>query len=185
MTYTPNVPQETQTIAFTQPIIQKNFMYIDTAMKIDHAWNGNEINSQADGSHQKISLPNQPTDITGALPTGISAIIYAIGGNIFSWNGAKRPISGITVTGSNTFNASPVALTTLPNDCIGYLMFFESTVFTQQVGPAFHFMTNAGVGTVTNQPSLSSFQIQCTTTSLTATYSGSITTSYKIIYWPI
>ena len=79
MTYTPNVPQATQTIAFTQPIIEANFQYIDTAMKIDHAWNGNEINSQADGSHQKISLPNQPTDIA-SLSTGIASVIYAIEG---------------------------------------------------------------------------------------------------------
>lgn len=155
-------------------------------MKVDHAWNGNEINSQADGTHQKISLPNQPTDITGALPTGISSIIYAIGGNIFAWNGAKRPVSGITVTGSNTFNASPVVLTVLPNDCIGYVMFVESNIAGQLVGPSFSFMTNAGVGTVTNKPALSSFSIQCATTSLTASFGpGSLTTSYKIIYWPI
>lgn len=185
MTYTPNVPQATQTIAFTQPLIQANFTYIDTAMKVDHAWNGNEINSQADGTHQKISLPNQPVDITGALPTGISSIIYAIGGNIFAWNGAKRPVSGITVTGSATFTAAPTTIATLPANCIGYLMFFESTVAGQQVGPAFTFMTNASVGTVTNSPSLSSFQIRCATTTLAATYSGSINTSYKIIYWPI
>ncbi len=186
MTYTPNVPQATQTIASTQGPIEANFQYIDTAMKVDHAWNGNEINSQADGSHQKISLPNQPADITGALPTGIASIVYAIGGNIFAWNGTKCPVSGVNIIGSNTFSTSPVSLATLPNDCIGYIMFFESVVVGQQVGPAFTFMTNAGVGTVTNKPSLSNFTIQCTTTNLTALYGpGTITTNYKIIYWPI
>jgi hypothetical protein len=184
-TYTPNVPQETQTIAFTQPLIENNFIYINTAMKIDHAWNGNEIASQADGSHQKISFPNQPANITGALPTGISAIMYAIGGNIFSWNGAKRPVSGITVTGSNTFNTSPVSIATLPNDCIGYVMFVESTVAGQQIGPSFSFMTNAGVGTVTNRPATSTFSIRCAATNLQATHDTAITTTYKIIYWPI
>ena len=185
MTYTPNTPQASQTIAFTQPLIEANFTYVDTAMKVNHSWQGSFIGTEAAGSHKRLDMPNQGADIV-ALPTGISAVVYAIGGNIFSYNGAKRPVSGITVTGSNTFNATPVALTTLPADCIGYLMFFESTVFTQQVGPAFTFMTNASVGTVTNPPSLSKFAIQCTATSLTANYGpGSITTSYKIIYWPI
>jgi hypothetical protein len=185
MSYTPNVPQANQQIAATQAPILNNFTYINTAMRVNHTWNGNAINTEAAGSHQRLDFPNQGSDIN-TLPTGIAAVIYLKGGNLFSWNGAKRPLSGIMVTGSNTFNNTPVSLTTLPADCIGYVIFFESTVAGQQVGPVFTFMTISSVGTVTNVPPLSSFAIQCATTNLTATHSGGpITTTFKLIYWPI
>jgi hypothetical protein len=184
MTYTPNVPQATQTIAFTQKLIQDNFTYVDTALKVNHTWNGNGISTEAAGSHQRLDMPNQLANIV-ALPTGINAVIYAIGGNIYSYNGAKRPISGITVTGSLAFTASPQTIATLPADCIGYVMFFENTIITQQVGPVFHFMTNASVGTVTNPVGSTGFAVQCTTTNLTASHAPNLTTSFKIIYWPI
>lgn len=122
MTYTPNTPQATQTIAFTQPLILNNFDYIDTSMKVDHAWNGNEIDSQADGSHQKISLPNQPTDITGALPTGIASIAYATGNNLFAWNGSKQVLSGISGTGTLAITTTPQSVGTIPADCIGFIV---------------------------------------------------------------
>jgi hypothetical protein len=186
MTYTPNVPQATQTIAFTQPLIQGNFSYIDVAMKVDHAWNGNEINSQADGSHQKISLPNQPVDITGALPTGISAIMYAIGGNIFSWNGAKGPVSA--VSGSGTFAMTGVfqTIVSVPNNCIGFLVISGPSPGFTAIGSMFF-----SLGGVLHAPPLQNFSpiiiMSYAAASLNLQVHANIVynADYKFIYWPI
>ena len=190
MTYTNNTPQATQTIAFTQPLIENNFLYIDTAMKVDHAWNGNEINSQADGSHQKISLPNQPTDIVGALPTGISSIMYAIGGNIFSWNGAKRPVSGVSTSGTVTLQPSG-AIGSVANDCIGFVMVKTNNLITNfsltlgffAIGGTVYFQQ--AVQAVGSQTVVS---LSATGTALTLTAASNYATPntpYKLIYWPI
>lgn len=186
MTYTPNVPQATQTIAFTQPLIQGNFSYIDVAMKVDHAWNGNEIASQADGTHQKISLPNQPTDIVGALPTGISAIMYAIGGNLFAWNGAKRPVSGISGTGSLLVTVTPATIFTVPNDCIGFVAATRPVTSQCEV---YGFFSVAGVLAIqpiqntTNNPRIvqSGLDIQIFKIAAGTDYNS----TYKFIYWPV
>ncbi len=188
MTYTPNVPQATQTIASTQGPIEANFQYINTAMRIDHAWNGNEINSQADGSHQKISLPNQPTDIA-SLGTGIASVIYAIGGNLFAYNGAKQPITGTVVTGSITYTASPQTVATLPADCIGFAL-FSNTGGTVNIPYAF--ASAAGVlyvqsATFWNAPVVTAtrsslaLQVQRVTANQPIDFPG----VYKIIYWAV
>lgn len=191
MSYTNNVPQANQTIAFTQPLIQANFTYIDTAMKVDHAWNGNEINSQADGTHQKISLPNQPTDITGALPTGISSIIYAIGGNIFAWNGGKRPISGVAVSGTVNLTLAGNSIATLPNECHGFVTVWAGNNLVN-LAASYAFFMVGGVGyfqqSVQPVGSQTTIVISITGNTLNiARASGTdiLNAPYKIIYWPV
>ena len=120
MSYDPAVPQANQRISATQPIILANFAYLNAAFRQDHAFNGNEINAQAPGTHQKISLPNQPVDITGALPTGIALIIYCIAGQIFSWDGTKKTSIGANLGGGVlAISNVPVPVVTLPPDCQG------------------------------------------------------------------
>lgn len=189
MTYTPNVPQATQTIAITQGPIEANFQYIDTAMKIDHAWNGNEINSQADGSHQKISLPNQPTDIIGALPTGIASILYAIGGNLFAWNGTKQALTPVTISGTITFTITPQTVATLPADCIGFAVFSDTS---GSVNLPYAFYSGAGTlnvqsSTFWNAPVVTAFRsgLNLQVTRVIANQPVDFSGKYKIIYWPV
>lgn len=189
MTYTPNVPQATQTIAFTQPLIQANFTYIDTAMKVNHTWNGNAISTEANGSHQRLDFPNQASDIS-ALPSGIAAVVYSIGGNLFSWNGAKRPISGVSSTGTVTLQPSG-AIGSVANDCIGFVM-------VQTNNPIATFSITLGFfaigGTVYTQQSVQAVgsqtivSLSAVGTALTLSAASNYTltnTPYKIIYWPI
>jgi hypothetical protein len=195
MAYTANVPQANQQISATQAPILGNFTYINTAMQEDHAWNGNEINSQADGTHQQISLPNQPADITGALPTGIANIEYCIGGNLYSWNGTnKQIVSGRVVSGAVAlpFNvATNLTGVVLPNDCIGFAVIRSSN--TSNISYSNSFFRTAGtfysptayqqVGSssaiITIGLSGSQMQAICTT----APGLGSM--PFKVVWWPL
>src|SRR5271166_5811673 len=143
MAYTPNVPQGNQQIASTQNPILQNFTFLNTTLQADHAFNGNEISSQADGTHQKISLPNQSADITGALPTGIAAVEYCIGGNLYTWNGVKNPISGVSASGIFAMQTSFTTIITLPSDCIGFILIQLSPIYA-----VCNFTTISGVGGV-------------------------------------
>lgn len=190
MSYTPNVPQATQTIAFTQPLIEANFTYIDTAMKVDHAWNGNEIAGQADGSHQKISLPNQPVDITGALPTGIADIIYAIGGNIFAWDGtSKNPISAQWKEGIVAiFTSTPVTVLAMPANCIGYVMITEAPI-SANAAIAYPFLSFGGNYYCFNVSHYSNVKASAAVIGTNLVIANITGTNYacawKLIYWPI
>jgi hypothetical protein len=133
MAYFNNTPLATEQIASTQPKILANFAQLQTSLNLNHTFNGNAIGSEASGSHQRLDMPNQALDIT-SLPTGIAATVYAIGGNIFSWNGAKRPISGISNTVTDLeITTTPQTIITLPNNagvpnaCIGMLLIQSST----------------------------------------------------------
>ena len=190
-TYTPNTPQATQTIAFTQPLIEDNFTYIDTAMKVNHTWNGNQITTEAVGSHQRLDMPNLGGDIA-SLPTGINAVMYAIGGNIFSYNGAKRPVSAISGTGSLTVTTTGQSVATIPNDCVGFIVVqAQNLIFP--IACAYSFMTIAGTGyaqqSVVAVGSQTTIAISAASNNLTIQRGVSSGTDYvakyKYIYWPI
>lgn len=184
MTYTANTPQATQIIAATQPLIQGNFSYLDTALKVNHTFNGNGIGAEAAGSHQKLDFPNQGSDIA-ALPAGIAAVQYCIGGNLYTWNGAKRPLSGIaTVASISISSGGTTTLVTLPADSMG---FFIGGITVPALVAYASFSTISGVGVVSAS----------TSNSLTFSFSGlnlRITNNllvgigpvnFKYIYWPI
>lgn len=194
MSYNPNIPQPTERIADSQPQILGNFSYIQTAMQEDHAWNGNEINGQADGTHQQVSLPNQPADITGALPTGIAAIEYAIGGNLYTWNGAKNPVSGVSASGTFAIGTTFATIVTAPNNCIGFVLFqFANTSGSPLAGVCVHvpFFNIAGtlyVQPIPIPPPTGVKQVSALANGSNvqlAVISGSYTGAYKSIYWPI
>lgn len=65
-TYTPNVPQATQTIAFTQPLIQANFQYLQPTIGIDHNFSLNSATA-TNGYHKDIHIIPQadPVAIAG------------------------------------------------------------------------------------------------------------------------
>lgn len=203
MTYTPNVPQATQTIAQTQAPIFNNFTYIDDALQRDHTFNGNDINSEAAGYHQHVSSPNLGADVA-ALPTGIDAVMYAIGGNFFNYNGAKGPMSAVLQQGTINMTNVLQTLFTAPADSIGIATIFASTsALTTNVLAAYIFSsTSAGpppplpavfVGALNIVPGAGSYGGQL----LSATFSGldfqvrdpvnagPVPYYYKVIYWPM
>lgn len=51
--YTNNTPQASQTIAFTQPLIEGNFEYLENTIDEDHNFSGNDANA-TDGYHKVI-----------------------------------------------------------------------------------------------------------------------------------
>lgn len=178
MAYLPNIPQSTDIIASSQPDILGNFQYIQTTMQVDHTWNSNPI---TDGTHTKVSLPNQLSDITGALPAGIADIVYAIGGNLYAWNGtSKIPISAVASVTTATVAGTSIPITTLPNDCIGVAIgppssgsTYLSTVFMVISGTASYAAPIAGNRIGISGLTLTAF----------GAYTG--TFSFKYIYWPI
>lgn len=194
MAYTANVPQANQQISSTQAPILGNFTYINTAMQIDHAWNGNEINLQADGSHQKVSLPNQAVDITGALPTGIANIEYCIGGNLYAWDGTnKQIVSGRVASGSVAFPTinTPVNLTgaVLPNDCIGFVSVRSSNTLNISYGNVFfriagQFYIPTAYTQVGSSSAVMSFGISGNQLQASSTVAlGSM--PFKAVWWPL
>lgn len=186
MTYYNNIPQGNQRISTTQPLIQSNFGYIDTAMKVDHAWNGNEINGQADGTHQKISLPNQGADIA-ALPTGIDTIMYAIGGNLFAYNGAKQAVSAIKGFGKlTTTSNSYQTLITLPSNCVGFIFGNnQSNISISQRGTIFYTTTEATLTIKSCALDLGGGAFRIDSNNLQYLFSSGIFYEYQYIYWPL
>lgn len=190
MTYTPNTPQATQTIAFTQPLIQDNFTYVNTAMRVNHTWNGNQISTEANGSHQRLDFPNQLADIS-SLPTGVAAVVYSIGGNLYSYNGAKRPVSGVSVSATVNITTAPATLATLPNDCHGFVTVWAGNPFVN-LAASYAFFMVAGVGyfqqavqPVGSQTTLS-IGISANTLAISRSTGADIPNApYKVIYWPV
>jgi len=198
MTYTPNVPQANQQIAATQGPIQNNFTYIDTAMKINHTWNGNGISTEEAGSHQKVAFPNQGSDI-GSLPSGIASVLYSIGANLYAYNGAKNPVSGVSGSGTvaitttpDTFLTLPVTSGSSPIDTIGFVLFTQGP-FIGITTPIFTFFSLAGslyvgppIRNISGQegvdlfmsPSMNSLNIR-------RLNSSDYIATFKYIYWPI
>lgn len=75
MAYTNNVPQGNQQIATTQPIIQANFGYLQTAINQEHNFDTSDASKTY---HLKASMPNQADP--GSLPTGTNGQYYVSGG---------------------------------------------------------------------------------------------------------
>lgn len=195
MTYTENVPLATQTKAFTQSIIEANFQDNATAWRDNHTFvsaeNNNAIAGEANGSHQKMSMPNQSVDITGALPGGIATIMYAIGGNIFAWNGAKGPVSGVSGSGTQTINTVLTTILTLPANCIGLLCIYDNNVLPLTNGLTTVFFYSlagvlycsfAGLGGTTNVTTgVTGLNLKVRVASVGQTITNA---PYKYIYWP-
>jgi hypothetical protein len=186
MAYTPNTPQGNQTVSATQPQILGNFEFINDAMLQDHAWPNNEIGGQPDGTHQQVSLPNRG-DITSLL-TGINAVMYANSGNLFSWNGAKNPVSGVVQKGTLALTPTPQTVATLPNDCIGMVLYFANAASsppaaTINQGYAYFFYMVGGVNCINIQgiPAITVLS-RVSNNQLTAnTSGGNLTSLYKLI----
>jgi hypothetical protein len=198
MSYTPNVPQGNQQIASTQVPILNNFTYINTAMRVNHTWNGNGISTEAAGSHQRLDMPNQGSDIA-SLPSGIASVLYSIGSNLYAYNGNKNPVSGVSGSGTiaitttaQPFLTLPVTSGSSPIDTIGFVLFTQGP-FINTTTPVFTFFTLAGstyVGpTIANVSGLGGINLFMGSSANSLTIrrlnSGDYTATFKYIYWPI
>ena len=107
MVYTNNVPQGNQTVAFTQPLIQANFGYLQDAISVEHVFDpADPLNTV----HQHASMPNQADPVT--LPPGTNGQYYISGGVPKFYNGSAYYNIPISLTGVQIYKAT-VALTTV------------------------------------------------------------------------
>lgn len=82
--YDDNVPQATQTIAQTQPIINENFVFIKGAIGQEHNFDdADDTNTY----HLQASMPNMADPV--ALPAGTNGMYYVSGGLPKYYNGTQ------------------------------------------------------------------------------------------------
>jgi hypothetical protein len=86
MVYTSNVPQASQAIATTQPIIQANFGFLAASIGQEH--NFNASGTGTDTYHLKASMPSQ-SDPAGALTAPITGVYYVSGGKAKFYNNTQ------------------------------------------------------------------------------------------------
>lgn len=89
MAYDNNVPQATQTIAQTQPIINENFAFLDSAIDQEHNF---DVTDATKTYHKQASMPNQADPV--ALPAGTDGIYYVNGGLPKFYNGTAFSLIG-------------------------------------------------------------------------------------------
>jgi hypothetical protein len=196
MPYLNDIPQPSDQIAASQPELLANFEYIQTTMEEDHAWNG-DIAGVKDGTHNTVSMPNQSVDITSLGDTGCNLIQYAIGSNLFIYNGAKNPVSGLSQTGTITLPSatyvSVPGLSPIPNQAaIGILMFGTSQSNSLQYFPFFSIPGSPPILVVQGNPTPipnGTIAIQVLTGNTIqvrlVNANDSNVLNYKYIYWPI
>ena len=76
MVYTSNVPQASQAIATTQPIIQANFGFLAASIGQEH--NFNASGTGTDTYHKFCSMPNRSGGDPVALPAGTNGQFYVV-----------------------------------------------------------------------------------------------------------
>lgn len=132
MTYTPNVPQGSQQIATTQPIIQANFGFIEDDLQVDHVFNGNNP-PQPEGTHLQAQMANRSDP--SSLPSGIAGMYYI--GDYYPkyYNtviGAQAiqvtPTPFKVLTGTVVLSTSAATVSTIPAKSVGYYFIFYPAV---------------------------------------------------------
>jgi hypothetical protein len=126
MVYTPSVPQATQTIALTQPLIEANFQFIDAAVDVEHNFDNSDATLTY---HKKASMPNQADP--GSLPTGTNGQYYVSGGVPKFYNTSANFIQLTTVpykilTGTQALTPVAATLGILPANSVGQYYVFLS-----------------------------------------------------------
>lgn len=128
MTYTPNVPQGNQTFPATQPLIEANFGYLNTALQKDHTFNGNAIGSEAPGYHQQASMPN--ITAPSSLPTGINGI-YSVNSSTAGFydgtNNYQMNIWTNVLKGTFSSTSSFTNVVAIPANTFGVVYFYNIT----------------------------------------------------------
>jgi len=181
MAYTQNVPQATQRISTTQPIIEANFQFLQTALGEEHNFNAGGTGS--DMYHLQASMPNLGG--APALPSGTDGMYYVESANARFWDGTtvckmtegSAVALGYQYLGRVLMQWGVIAPGgTLPTS--GTVTFntpFASSVFNIQMT-----LIAPGGGTSTSN-TISPRTGSITTSQFTYNYTG--TTSYVGFYW--
>lgn len=127
MAYTNNVPQGSQQIATTQPIIQANFGFLQSGIGIEH--NFAPGGSGSDMYHLQASMPNRAGGDPIALPAGTNGMYYVRGGLPKFYNTianfiqlTNTPYKILTGTVALTNNSQTVFLTVPQFSCGAYFL---------------------------------------------------------------
>lgn len=156
MPYDNNVPQPQQTIAFTQPLINANFAFIQADAQVEHSFNGTPV-GVAEGVHLRASMPNQADPV--ALPTGTNGMYYVNAGGPKYYNGTDAYIIQTTplfqniLTGNITItaNAGTTGTITFPANSVGTFYLEPPNTISPQTGSAMgQFVSNATVAQVSD-----------------------------------
>jgi hypothetical protein len=127
-TYTNNIPQGNQTIASTQPLIQANFGFLQSAINQEHNFNTTDPTQTY---HLQASMPN--ISDPGSLPSGTNGIYYVNGGFPKFYNGSANFLpysscSSYTLSGGPiTLSLSPTVITSVPAASCGYIYIFRTS----------------------------------------------------------
>ncbi len=114
MTYTNNVPQATQTIAFTQPLIQSNFSFLENSIGQEHNFDSTDATKTY---HKQASMPNRADPV--GLPAATNGMFYVSSGLPKFYDGTNSWTLNqwrvITATAFNTpNNSSEFTIAALP-----------------------------------------------------------------------
>lgn len=107
MAYDNTVPQANQQISASQPIIQGNFNFLESAIGQEHNF---DTSDPTKTYHKQASMPNEADPV--ALPAGTNGIYYVNGGEpkfydgTTNWFLALSQISGGVNSGTKTINGS-------------------------------------------------------------------------------
>lgn len=121
MTYTNNVPQGNQQIATTQPLIQANFGFLDTAIGQEHNFDSTDATKTY---HLQAAMPNKVTDPV-ALPTSTNGIYYVKGGVPKFYDGTTASFiqtttnPQVTLTGTVALSTTVATVAAIPNNSAG------------------------------------------------------------------
>ena len=99
MTYTPNIPQATQTIAFTQPLLQANNNFLQAAIGQEHNFNASDATQTF---HSQASMPNM-LFTPGSLPSGTNGIYFVRANLAKFYDGTDEYTMSIWRTNKGTF----------------------------------------------------------------------------------
>lgn len=96
MTYTPNVPQATQTVAFTQPLIENNFGFLQASIGQEHNF---DVTDPTKTYHKQASMPNYSGNggnDPAALPMFTDGMFYVLnsGARFFDGTNVSRLSEG-------------------------------------------------------------------------------------------
>lgn len=140
MPYTANVPQPTQTIAQSRPIINANFKFIPTSLQQDHYFN---TGAMTEGSHKQCTMTNIADP--AALPAGTNGIYYVGSGKPKFYDGTTAYFLEISQS-ATVITKGTVALTTS-----------AATVFTATANSCGYCWVWRVTGSLTNAYSMESW----------------------------
>lgn len=129
MPYNNNVPLINQTIAASQPIINNNFMFIQSDLQVEHQFNGN-VAGQLEGTHLKASMPNMAL-FSGALPAGCNGSYYVSSGNSFFYDGTRNwqlnGFQGVLLGANWNATSSYTNIIAVPAHTLGIILLQNNT----------------------------------------------------------